>query len=63
MCWTKLGLNGLTEKSLIGSTITGEHMSEVDDNREHSVKLVLELVRVLLRDYPDLVAKVEKALL
>lgn len=35
--------------------------SEVE-NRKHSVDLVLELVRVLLRDYPELVSKVEKAL-
>jgi len=37
-------------------------MSENEENRKHSINLVLELVRVLLRDYPDLVAKVEKAL-
>ena len=35
--------------------------SEVE-NRKHAVNLVLDLVRVLLRDYPDLVAKVEEAL-
>ena len=36
--------------------------SKIEKNKEHSVDLVLELVRVLLRDYPDLVAKVEEAL-
>ena len=36
--------------------------SEVTENREHAVNLVLDLVRVLLRDYPELVTKVEEAL-
>jgi hypothetical protein len=35
---------------------------KIEQNREHSVALVLELVRVLLRDYPDLVLKIEEAL-
>jgi hypothetical protein len=36
---------------------------EVDLERTHTIKLVLDLVRVLLREYPELADRVEEVLL